>query len=106
MDSQPTLFPKGHSSTVKKSSSSINTTIDLDVKTFTKNTGITGATLLTFCWGLVLAIYENSNDVFVGLLSSGREESLFELTNVIGVCIIAFFLFFVTNFTVKNIALY
>ncbi|KAI8835767.1 hypothetical protein BJ741DRAFT_199573 [Chytriomyces cf. hyalinus JEL632] len=84
---KPTRFPQDAVVPFSNASTSVDKSLDVNLKEFTKKTGITAATLFNVSWAFILAKHENVDDVVFGFTNSGRDVSLAGITDVIGPCI-------------------
>lgn len=57
------------------------------VKSYCKTKSITQSTLMQFAWGVLLSIYNDSNDVLFGCVVSGRPPEIEEIENMVGLLI-------------------
>ncbi|KAJ3011665.1 hypothetical protein HKX48_006711, partial [Thoreauomyces humboldtii] len=74
----PTVFPvrTAISSTAEPKPKAVEITVPVDLSRFTRTHSILPGTFLKACWGLVLMLHANSEDVLFGFVTSGREMEI------------------------------
>ncbi|KAL7750938.1 hypothetical protein RI367_003518 [Sorochytrium milnesiophthora] len=82
----PTMYPRGDivaaSADVKERVGVTQTRLTVNLRSFSKATGITGATLLKGCWGLTLGVFANTQDVLFGSVWDGRGADVPQATHI------------------------
>ncbi|KAJ3018361.1 hypothetical protein HKX48_002951 [Thoreauomyces humboldtii] len=82
-DVLPTSYPRGIEG--RAVTKVLDTSLDLDILRFTEMfPGVLLANLFRLCWGKVLAVHANQDDVVFGSVLSGRDISMIRASEVMG----------------------
>ncbi|KAJ3165031.1 hypothetical protein HDU88_004750 [Geranomyces variabilis] len=72
----PARIPGNSGAKIESRPKAVRVTVPVNLQRFTRDHSILGGTFLKACWGLVLMLHANADDVLFGFVSSGREMDI------------------------------